>query len=252
MLLSSCLRTCPRWATWTSLGSSSCSTRLICSSTMLPRARPASGAGRADHRSKGVGSTFAPSSRTTCGRDPRPDRDRIQHACAPIRRAIRRRCARRPRRLCRTKPQRRGRDLPTRGRRGPGVDSAGEGRAHARRADRHLPRGAAWGDHARGTGCRADAKPVGVKYDAVVNRESAYEILSRRAAPAVAASAPVASSPAGEAEKSAERWASSCGVRSDARHGGDHGEAGGAHGGQPGGSPDPARSAGGNLGGRGS
>jgi DNA helicase HerA-like ATPase len=43
--------------------------------------------------------------------------------------------------------------------------------------------------------------PVGAKYDAVVNRESAYEILSRRAAPAVATSAPVVSSPAGEPEK---------------------------------------------------
>jgi len=43
--------------------------------------------------------------------------------------------------------------------------------------------------------------PVGAKYDVAVNRESAYEILSRRAAPAVAASAPVVPAPAGEPER---------------------------------------------------
>ncbi|MDD4903326.1 MAG: DUF853 family protein [Candidatus Bipolaricaulis sp.] len=42
--------------------------------------------------------------------------------------------------------------------------------------------------------------PIGAKYDVAVNRESAYEILSRRAAPAVAAS-PAVSAPAAEPER---------------------------------------------------
>ena len=87
-------------------------------------------------------------------------------------------------------------------------------------------------------------------YDAVVNRESAYEIVSRQAVPAVATSTPAVSSPAGEPEK--KRGALGEFLWGTKRRQGmveTMAKQAARTGGQPSGSPDPARSARGILGG---
>jgi len=86
--------------------------------------------------------------------------------------------------------------------------------------------------------------PLGGKYDTPVNRESAYEILSRRTLEKGAAGPPPKQAEAEKPPFTENAAFVNVGHQAPAGHGGDHGQTGRSHRGKPDRQTDPARGAG--------